>query len=132
MYAVPNNGEKTYFNEVTNALKEHDGQDVTYFLAIDIYANQTKLEDTSDRVKVELERLTKLGDRVGYSKCWTYQGNNEKVDILYVSGYFTEEQLENFPASENYGYTFRFATNGDGSSVSADQGIITDVDSEMK
>lgn len=132
IYAAPENGKKVYFTEVTNALKEYAGKDVTYFLAVDIYANQIKLEDSSDEVKQELERLTKLGYQVGYSKYWTYQGNQEKVEIPYVSGYFTEKQLEDFAINEKYGYTFRFATNGDGGPVSADQGVVTDFNSEAK
>ena len=69
---------------------------------------------------------------MGYAKYWTYEGKGEQVDKTYVSGYFTSEELESFAANENYGYAFRFAVNGDGSAVSADQGIITDLDSETK
>ena len=123
MYATPNNGEKVYFTEVQNALQEHAGQDVTYFVAVDIFLNQAELGAESDEVKAELERLTELGYHVGYSEAWTYQGEGEQVAYSYVSGYFTEKELEEFAANESYGYTFSFATNGDGSTVPGDQGI---------
>ncbi|MEY8357151.1 hypothetical protein AALB39_27940 [Lachnospiraceae bacterium 54-53] len=132
MYAAPDNGEKVYFTEVTNALQKYAGQNVTFFLRIDIFTNQAKLDEEIEAAKAELERLSQLGYHVGYSRLWTYEGEGKQVDKTYISGYFTGEELEKFAADENYGYMFSFAQNGDGSAVPADQGIITDFDSEVK
>lgn len=132
MYAAPDNGQWIYFTQVEDALQEHGGQEVEYFLALDIFQDQTKLEDQSDEVKAELERLTKLGYHVGYSEYWTYRGEGTRVTASYVSGYFTAKQLKSFAANKNYGYSFRFASNGDGSPVPAEQGITADFDSAIK
>lgn len=121
----PQNGSKLLYVEVENALKEYAGKNVTYFLAVDIFSNTKELSIKSEELSTELQRLTKLGYHVGYSKAWEYQGEDEKVTYTYVSGYFNAEELQSFIVNKDYGYTFRFAKNGDGSLVSADQGIIS-------
>lgn len=132
MYATPDNGKRLIFTEVQGAMKEHAGQDVEYFLAVDIFTDKTPLEAKSDAAKAELKRLTRLGYHIGYAESWTYEGNGKQVIIPYIAGYFTEKELENFVANQTYGYAFRFAQNGDGSPISAEQGIIIDFDSSSK
>lgn len=120
----PQNGKHLFFAEVENALKENAGKNVTYFLAVDVFSNSKELAINSKELTEELQRLAKLGYHVGYAEAWTYQGKDEKVPFTYVAGYFTAKELQSFIASQDYGYTFRFVKNGDGSPVSPDQGII--------
>ena len=127
-YAAPANGTGFYFDEVVEALKENAGQDIIYFLAIDIMSDGTQLDVKSEEMTTELKRLANYGYHVGYAEAWTYEGGAEEqkqVDYTYIAGYFTEDNLLNFSPSENYGYSFRFAKNGDSSPVSAEQGIVT-------
>jgi hypothetical protein len=58
---------------------------------------------------------------------WMYQGNKMKTNVHYLAGYFTKEQFKNFAASNEYGYIFSFATNGDVSAVSADQELAAEL-----
>lgn len=125
-YATPTNGSTFYSPEVQQALKKHAGKDVKYFVAIDLFANMNPVEYNSPQAQAELQRLTALNYNVGYATAWTYQGNQQKVDYSYIAGYFTADQLQNFVADSHYGYGFRFATNGDGTPVDAEQGIHID------
>ncbi len=125
-YVVPECGTWYYFVDVSAAIEKYAGQEVTYLLAFDIFPKDEALINNSNEMKAELERLTGLGYEVGYIETWTYQGQGEQVYYYIAAGYFTAEQLENFPASSDYGYAFRFITNGDGSPVDAQQGLITD------
>ena len=121
IYAAPENGAVLLFTEVNEAIREN--QDKKFFLGIDFFKNGKPLDPSSDAVRAELERLKSLGFQVGYAVSWTYQGENEKLDVPYTAGYFTADQLARFPADEGYGYAFHFVTNGDGTPVSAEQGI---------
>ena len=124
-YVVPECGTWFYFVDVSAALEEYAGQEVTYLLAYYIFPKD-EAQITNNEMKAELERLTGLGYEVGYIEAWTYQGQGEQVYYNVAAGYFTAEQLENFPASSDYGYAFCFITNGDGSPVDVQQGLITD------
>lgn len=124
IYEAPKNGSVVYVNEVKNAIEKYKGQDVKFFVGIDLYANQAPLDNESDSVKEEVNRLKKQGYQVGYAKNWQYEGENQQVNHTYVAGYFTAEELKNFKASEGLGYTLKFVTNGDGTAVSAEKGIV--------
>ena len=124
-YAVPEHGTWFCTIEVRDAVAEYLGQDVNYFLAVDIMSNGTQLDVKSDEMISELERLAECGYHVGYSEAWEYQGAGGIVYYTYIAGCFTADELENFVPSENYGYSFRFAVNGDSSPVPAEQGIVT-------
>lgn len=128
----PENGNHLFFVEVENALKKYAGENVTFFLGVDIFSNSKELDLNSKELTKELQRLTKLGYHVGYAEAWTYQGKDEKVPYTYVAGYFTAKELQSFIVSQDYGYTFRFVKNGDGSPVSSDQGIIFDFGGRKK
>ena len=76
------------------------------------------IEDLSE----EYQRLSDLGYRLYYVEDhWTYYGNNQKEYIPVVVGLFTDEELSNFKASEQYGYVFDFVVNGDSSPISVDE-----------
>ena len=122
------NGSKLLYVEVENALKGYAGRNVTYFLAVDITSNTKELSIRSEELSTELQRLTKLGYHLGYSEAWEYQGEDEKVAYTYVAGYFTAEELKSFIVNKDYGYAFRFVKNGDGSPVSGEQGIISNLE----
>ncbi len=119
-YAAPGPGGCLYFTEVGKAMEEYAGTDVRLFLAIDLFPAEDQTEVTEEEIQAEAERLPTLGYRIGYSEAWTYRGQGEKVPYSFLSGLFTVEELESFKASEDYGYAFRFAHNGDGSTVTPD------------
>lgn len=127
-YATPQNGTWFCFVEVKDALEKYAGENVTYFLAIDVFSNSKGLDVESEELTAELERLSELGYHVGYAEAWTYQGQGEQMPYTFAAGYFTAEELESFAASTDYGYAFHFAINGDGSPVSSEQGIVCDFD----
>lgn len=123
MYAAPNNDTVLLFEDVKSALKEYEGEKRIYFLALDIYKDGMLLELKGNEEQEEVERLINAGYQIGYANTWTYQGDMEKVDVPYLAGYFTEEQLKDFSINDKYGYALRFAENADGSPVSSDQVI---------
>lgn len=127
-YAAPQNGTWFCFVEVKDALEKYAGDNVTYFLAIDVFSDFKRLDVQSKELTAELERLSELGYHVGYAKAWMYPGQGERVPYTYVAGYFTAEELEKFAASADYGYAFHFTVNGDGSPVSSGQGIVCGFD----
>ncbi|MDQ1236973.1 hypothetical protein QE450_004471 [Paenibacillus sp. SORGH_AS306] len=126
-YATPTNGEKLYVRAVKMALDQHAGQDVKYFVAIDLFSNGTPLATNSKEVQAEVKRLQGLNYDIDFAKAWTYEGNLQKVDYTYVGAYLTADQLQQFKANTNYGYAFQFASNGDGSPVQGKAGSISGV-----
>lgn len=127
MYAAPENGKMIFQTDVQSALDEGTEDNTLYFVAIDLFQDKTPLTPESDAAQEELKRLAGCGYKVGYAVAWTYQNEWEKVDLRYLAGYFTKEQLSNFAASPSFGYSFSFATNGDGSPVDAEQSLITEL-----
>ncbi|MDO3411393.1 hypothetical protein QWJ34_16625 [Saccharibacillus sp. CPCC 101409] len=113
-YMPPEDGSYFYFEAVRKALDKHAGENVNYFVEIDLFADGSRLAVSDPRTRAEVNRLNKLGLDVGYSTVWTYAGTTKKKDYVYVSGTFTEEKLRNFPAADEIGYAFRFAADKDG------------------
>jgi len=120
---TPGNGQTVYFDSVRRAFETNADPRTQYFVAIDLFADGMPLDVGSSDTNHELKRLQDLGLNVGYSESWTYQGEGEQVAYPYTAGLLTAEQLKNFPASSEYGYAFRFATNGDGTPVPAENGV---------
>lgn len=120
---TPGNGEIQYFESVRQAFETNTNPQTQYFVAIDLFAHAMPLEVNTAETVAELKRLQGLGLHVGYADAWVYQGAGEQVVHPYVAGLLTADQLKNFPASSEYGYAFRFATNGNGTPVSAENGI---------
>ena len=127
-YKAPEPGEFFCHLDLQAALEAYAGQDVRFFVGIDLFSADDALDTGGDAVVVELERLRGLGLEVGYAQAWEYQGaEGAHVTYNYVAGCLTAEQLQNFPASPDYGYAFRFVRNGDGSAPAAgQQNIVTD------
>lgn len=123
LYAAPENGKTIFQTDVRSALDEETKNNTLYFVAIDLFQDKAPLESGSDAAQEELNRLKGCGYKVGYATAWTYQGEWEKADLHYLAGYFTKEQLEDFEASPSFGYSFSFATNGDGTPVDAEQSL---------
>lgn len=121
IYAAPENGETIFQTGVRSALDEGNKHNTLYFVAIDLFQDKTPLDPGSDAAQTERKRLEGCGYKVGYATAWTYEGDWEKVDLHYLAGYFTKEQLEDFEASPLFGYSFSFATNGDGTPVDVEQ-----------
>ena len=129
-YATPAPGEYFCFVEVNEARKEYAGKDVSFLLSFDVFnrdGEQMSIEELSE----EYQRLSDLGYKLYYVEDhWTYYGDNQKEYSPVVVGLFTEDELTNFKASEQYGYAFHFETNGDGSSVSIDEeNVVTNFNS---
>ena len=117
-YVTPKPGEYFCYIEVEEARKEYAGKDVTFLLSFDVF-NSDGERMSNEELSEEYQRLADLGYKLYYVEDhWTYYGDNQKEYIPVVVGFFTEEELSNFNASEQYGYAFHFETNGDGSSVS--------------
>lgn len=127
-YAAPEPGEFFCHLDLKAALEAYAGQDVRFFVGIDLFSEASALDNDGDAVAAELERLRSLGLDAGYAQAWGYQGTEgEHVTYTYVAGCFTAEQLQNFPASPDYGYAFCFVHNGDGSAPTTEQqNIMTD------
>ena len=126
IYAPPENGEALFFPDVNAALDANAGD--TYFVSVDIFQSGVPLDPESSDVQSELKRLTDSGYKVGYATYWTYQGEDmAKTDVPYLAGYFTADQLKTFAANEDYGYAFSFVSNGDGSAVSTDQELTSEI-----
>lgn len=121
VYSPPEDGTLLLFRDVKAALKKHKDEKCTYFLALDIFEKGSLIELKGEKERQEVERLRKAGYEIGYAKTWTYQGDGEKVDMPYLAGYFTEEQIQVFSANQKYGYTLRFMEDADGNPVPSNQ-----------
>lgn len=128
-YATPAPGEYFCFTEVNEARKEYAGKDVTFLLAFDVF--DTDGEMSIEELSEEYQRLADLGYKLYYVEDhWTYYGDNQKEYSPVVVGLFTEDELTNFKASEQYGYAFHFETNGDGSTIKInEENVVTNFNS---
>lgn len=121
IYPVPDPGQYFCCIEVNEARREYAGKDVSFLLGFNVHngsGEPMSIEDLSE----EYQRLSDLGYRLYYVEDhWTYYGNNQKEYIPVVVGLFTDEELSNFKASEQYGYVFDFVVNGDSSPISVDE-----------
>lgn len=121
-YKEPDPGEFYCELDLAAALEAYAGQDVRFFVGVDVFAADKYLRAGNAELETELERLRALGLDVGYAQAWEYQGaEGEHVTYTYVAGSLTAETLQNFPANPEYGYSFRFVHNGDGSAPTPEQ-----------
>lgn len=129
-YPVPAPGEYFCFTEVSTARKEYADKDVVFLLSFDVF-NDSGEEMSIEELTEEYQRLADLGYKLYYVEDhWTYYGDNQKEYIPIVVGLFTEEELSTFKASDQYGYTFYFETNGDNSAISVnEENVVTDFNS---
>lgn len=125
-YVLPENGSCLYFIEVERALQMYAWLDVTFYVGILITNYDDKIRIDKESEQRELQRLNDLGYHIGYAESWEYISPDEKIKYYYIAGYMTADELRNFPANENYGYSFYFATYGDGSPVDGGDGIIVE------
>lgn len=120
-YATPTPGEYFCFIEVNEARKKYAGKDVIFLLSFDVFNADGETMSIKE-LSEEYQRLADLGYKLYYvENHWTYYGDNQKEYTPVVVGLFTEEELSNFRASEQYGYAFHFETNGDGSSITVNE-----------
>lgn len=127
MTAAPQNGETAYDEAVRAAIENNADPQTEYFVAIDLFAGGVPLEADSAEAKSELKRLRDLGLNVGYAEAWTYEGAGEQKPYRYAAGFLAARQLEQLRPSDAFGYALRFATNGDGTPVPSENGIVTDL-----
>ena len=113
-----------YFHANVNAAREYySGQDVTFLLTFDMFdADGRQLSE--EEKATEYERLSELGYKLYETEYWTYQGEGEKEYRDITIGLFSESELADFDASDDYGYAFRFVENGDSSSITIDDNIL--------
>ncbi len=123
---MPANGKVFYSPDVKQALQANQGKQVLFLVAVDLFHNRAPVAQDSEQTRAELKRLQQLDYKIGYSRYWTYAGETEQVNGVFVAGYLTATQLEQFAANADYGYSIHFVVNGDGSPIPAEQGIFTD------
>ncbi|NLT15898.1 MAG: hypothetical protein GXY05_16355 [Clostridiales bacterium] len=117
-YVIPEPGTTLFFVEVRKAIEEWRGSSALLFLAVNINdISEEILDDDSEEMRVEAERLASLGYEIGWYEAWTYQGQGEKVPYTFLYALLSVDELESFSASPDYGYSFYFPHNGDGSAV---------------
>ena len=114
-YAAPSAGECLFFVEVEQAREHYAGQPVKFLLALDIFKADGTLSDMERTA--EYRRLKELGYELYQTQKWEYKSENEKVYHDIVVWLFDEQQLADFKANPDYGYSFYFGHNGDGSNI---------------
>lgn len=128
--STPAPGEAMFAIELKEARKKYAGKNVTFLLTFDMFKADGELSE--EEQIAEYQRLSSLGYVLYTAECWTFQGEGEKRYYNKVVGYFTESDLTLFNSNPEYGYMFRFLTNGDGSGISVDKtDIITDFPSNI-
>lgn len=122
-YATPSPGDIAFTNEVRAAREKYDGKNVTFLLSFDIFKdNGERIVALSEEERIEeYQRLISLGYELYTAERWTYQGQGQKKYYTVVVGYFTESDLSLFRGNPEYGYMFKFVTNGNGSGISVDE-----------
>jgi hypothetical protein len=78
---------------------EQYGGDVKYRVIVELFSDGTELDCASGEGKAEMERFADEGYTVAFENY-----NDGYVDHNYFTLHATLEQLEHFPASEQYGY----------------------------
>lgn len=120
LYPIPLAGETVFFYEVEAARQAYAGKDVKFLVAFHVYSENDIL--SGEALAAEYQRLADLGYELYYVEDhWTYRAGGTREYIPIVVGLFTEEQLANFKANKAYGYSFYFASNGDGSAITVNR-----------
>ncbi len=105
-YGQPQKGEYFYYIELENAIREYRGQNVLYYVTVNVYGDcvadngeatyrELTLSDENSAMMQEYERLLAEGYEV-------------IIEEDELRGYFTEEDLNTFIVNPEYGYTFHF------------------------
>lgn len=120
-YLSPSPGEYYCFMEVNDARDYYEHRsDVQYLLAIDVFTQDRQVD--GEELAAEYQRLSELGIAFYQLTPWEYQGENgEKIEYQEIAALLSESQLQDFPVNKQYGYSFRFVTNGDSSPVGFDE-----------
>lgn len=114
-YSAPSAGECLFFLEVNQAREHYAGQQVKFLLVMDIFKSDGTLSDA--QLTAEYRRLKELGYELYQTQQWEYKSENEKLYHDIVVGLFSEQQLADFKVNPDYGYSFYFGHNGDGSNI---------------
>lgn len=97
-YAAPANGKFGFSVPLSEALAEY-GDSVMYRVVIDVFENREQLAPDSGSVKAEQERLSEKGYTVAVENYYDGSRNH-----CYFTLHAEYDELENFAASEDYGY----------------------------
>lgn len=101
-YAAPKNGEAHCSVPLTHAIEEY-GDKVLYCVVAELFSDGSIVFSGSEEAKLEWSRL----EEFGYTIKWESDDSGEEKRHYYML-YATKEELEEFDASEEYGYFFRF------------------------
>lgn len=101
-YAAPKNGEAHCSVPLTHAIEEY-GDKVLYCVVAELFSDGSMVFSGSEEAKLEWSRL----EEFGYTIKWESDDSGEEKRHYYML-YATKEELEEFDASEEYGYFFCF------------------------
>lgn len=99
-YKEPANGHIIFTYPLEEAMKEY-GDSVLYDVRIYLFKNEAKVAFDNNPIKIEVERLQKLGCSVSIE----IYGDNQ----FYFAVKAKKSHLDNFVASEDYGYFIKLA-----------------------
>lgn len=102
-YTSPEDGTWFYKNGVEQALKQYEGQDVVYFLAVELFQNLEPVDVDSLEGMELLSQLAQRGYTVGIAEV-EENGETER----YAAGYFSAEDLEKMEGIEDFGFVLYF------------------------
>ena len=103
-YKAPANGDVILTYPLKEAMKEY-GDSVVYDVRIYLYKDETIAVFDNNPIKSEAERLSKSGCSVSIELC----EGSESAYQFYFTVKAKKSQLDDFAASEDYGYFIRLA-----------------------
>lgn len=101
-YAAPENGEAHCSVPLTHAIEKY-GDKVLYCVVAELFCDGSMVMPESEEAKLEWSKR----EEFGYTIKWESDDSGEEKRHYYML-YATKEELEEFDASEEYGYFFRF------------------------
>jgi hypothetical protein len=87
-----------FSDALTGAMTQY-GMDAEYRVIVELFSEGKEIDSASEEGKAEMERFYERGYTVAFESY-----NDGYVDQNYFTIHATLDQLENFPASEQYGY----------------------------
>jgi hypothetical protein len=93
-----NNGGVLFSDALTGAMEQY-GDEVKYQVIVELFSDGVALDCADDAGTEEMERFAAEGYTVAFESY-----NDGYVDHNYFTLHATLEQLERFPADEQYGY----------------------------
>jgi hypothetical protein len=111
------NGGVVFSDGLTGALERY-GADAQYRVIVELFSDGVEIDCAGESGKAEMDRFAAEGYTVAFE---TYYDGY--VDHNYFTLHATAEQLENFPASERYGYLVTLYSERLGGDAEAETGF---------